>query len=520
MASEKKDTGEASKDQNVFLRILNLRSVSAALESIEKTYISTKQSHPIIRSLCGLYEKGVSRAGSLALWSMQPALHVLEPQLIAANSMACRGLDRLEEKVPALQSPPAELTANIKELMSSTLETAKDGIAGPVKHTSNVVLGKVSTGYQQSKNAISNSIQYVLNSKLVYLAEQRANRALSLTENLFEYVLPVSSAETEDDGSMGGQAPDVGASGPKPSFSRLRELAGTICRRAFEKTAAQLQRSKRQGQELVTQIPGVSPLVEYTMKTMKTLGGVILGLPSSVAAFLKDGQQHSPQKEVTNNEHEQLESNGLPSLVSGLGQQLLKVYESVVANVEKTPQTSLNLAKDGVNIVLGSLGTVMERALHNLSYYGLMILSSIDIWVVLSESFFVFVHEVICRNERIPRRSSRPEGGSQLAGKDGAEECLSGSLLESSVGDHMHSPNDNFEKQPLKRTEPKEISEETRQLKKKVMKQIPMQQKVVLGGSNKKLSTHISSRKSLTDCTQNSSSSSNTRTVPNSRNAE
>ncbi|XP_051725483.1 perilipin-1 isoform X2 [Ctenopharyngodon idella] len=482
MASEKKDTGEVLKDQNVFLRILNLRSVNAALESIEKMYISTKQSHPIIRSVCGLYEKGVSRAGSLALWSMQPALHVLEPQLIAANSMACRGLDRLEEKVPALQSPPAELTANIKELMSSTLETAKDGITGPIKHTSNVVLGKVSTGYQQSKNAISNGIQYVLNSKLVYLAEQRANRALSVTENLFEYVLPVSSAETEDDGSMGEQAPDVGASGPKPSFSRLRELAGTICRRAFEKTAAQLQRSKRQGQELVTQIPGVSPLVEYTMKTMKTLGGVILGLPSSVAAFLKDGQQHSPQNE----------SNGLPSLVSGLGQQLLKVYESVVANVEKTPQTNFNLAKDGVNIVLGYLGTVRERALHNLSYYGL-----------------------------IPRRSSKPEGRSQLVGKDGAEECLSGSLvLESNVGDHMHRPSDNSEKQPLKTTEPKEISEETRQLKKKVMKQIPVQQKVVLGGSNKKLSNHMSSRKSLTDCTQISSSSSNTCTVQNSRNAE
>lgn len=84
----------------------------------------------------------------------------------------------------------------------------------------------------------------------------------------------------------------------------------------------------------------------------------------------------------------------------------------------------------------------------------------------------------------------------------------------------MHRPSDNSEKQPLKTTEPKEISEETRQLKKKVMKQIPVQQKVVLGGSNKKLSNHMSSRKSLTDCTQISSSSSNTCTVQNSRNAE
>ncbi|XP_077050541.1 perilipin-1 isoform X2 [Siphateles boraxobius] len=404
MASEKKDTGEVLKDQNVFLRILNLRSVNAALESIEKTYNSTKQSHSIIRSVCGLYEKGVSRAGSLAVWSLQPALHVLEPQLVAANAMACRGLDRLEEKVPALQSQPAELAANIKQLMSSTLETAKDGIASPIKQTSNVVLGKVSTGYQQSKNAIRDGIQYVLNSKLVYLAEQRANRALSLTENLVEYVLPVSSAETEDDGSMREQEPDVGSSGQNPSFSRLRALADTVCRRAFQKTAAQLQRSKRQGQELVTQIPGASPLVEYTMKTMKTIGGVILGLPSSVAAFLKDGQQHGPQKELTNNEHEKLE---------------------------------------------------------------------------------------------IPRQSSKP-GGSQLAEKDGAEECLCGSLvLESSLVDHMHIPSDNSEKPPLKTKEPKEISEETRQLKKKLIKQIPMQQKVVLGGGNKISSNHRFSRKSF-----------------------
>ncbi|XP_016085403.1 perilipin-1 [Sinocyclocheilus grahami] len=300
--------------------------------------------------------------------------------VVAANSLACRGLDHLEEKVPALQYPPEELTASIKELVSSTLETAKDNVACPIKHTSNVVLDKVSTGYQQSKNALSDSIHYVLNSKLVCLAEQRADRALSLLENLVDFVLPVSSTETEDDGSMGEQAPDVGASGPKPSFSRLGALAGTICRRAFEKTAAQLQRSKRQGQGLVTQIPGVSPL--------------------------------------------------------------------------------------------------------------------------------------------IPRQSSKPEGGSQMVENDRSKECVSCSLvLETSVGDHIHSPSGNSQKQPLKVTELKEISEETRQLK-KVMKQIPMQQKVVLGGNNKKVSNHRPPRKSLKDCTQiSSSSSSYIQTVQNSRNA-
>ncbi|KAI2653601.1 Perilipin-1 [Labeo rohita] len=351
MASEKKDPGEVLKDQNVLLRIRNLRSVSSALESIEKTYVHTKQSHPIISSVCGMYEKGVSRAGSLAVWSMQPALHVLENQLVAANAVACRGLDHLEEKVPALQCPPAELAESIKELMSSTLETAMDSVAYPIKQTSNVVLDKVSTQYQQSKNALSDGMHYVLNSKLACLAEQRAARAL------------------KDDGSMGEQEPDVGASGPKPSFGRLGALAGTICRRAFEKTAAQLQRSKRQGQGLVTEIPGTSSMVEYTMRSVKTVGSGVLGLPNSVAVYMK---QHSFLKEVINNEHEQFKSNGLQRVVSGLGQQLLKVYGSVVTNVKRTHETSFNLAKDGVSIVLRSFGTVRKRTLDNLSYYRLV----------------------------------------------------------------------------------------------------------------------------------------------------
>ncbi|XP_021323484.1 perilipin-1 isoform X1 [Danio rerio] len=459
MASEKKDTGEVLKDQNVFFRILNIRSVNAALESIEKTYTSTKQSHPIISSVCGLYEKGVSRAGNLAVWSMKPALHVLQPQLVAANSMACKGLDRLEEKVPALQSPPAELAANIKGLMSSTLEAAKDGITCPIKHSSNVVLDKVSSRYQQSKNTLSGGIQYILNSKLVFLAEQRASRALSLTENLIDCILPGTSDKTENDRSTEEQQESyVGASDPMPIFSRLGALASTICRRAFEKTFAQLQLSTHQGHTLVKRIPGLNPLVEFTMSTMRTMGGIIKGFPSSMATYLKDGQQHSPLKEMANDEHGQVKSNGL---VSGLGQRLLKVYGSVVANIKKTSRTSFNLAKDGVNIVLGSFGTVREKTLHKLSYYGL-----------------------------IPRRLSKTEGGSQPAEKDGAEECLCGFLvLESNVGNIIHSRNDNSEKQPLKVTEPMDISEETRQLKKKLMKQIPMQHRVVLGGSNKKSPT-------------------------------
>ncbi len=47
--------------------------------------------------------------------------------------------------------------------------------------------------------------------------------------------------------------------------------------------------------------------VEYTTRTVKTIGSVILGLPSSVAVFLKDAQQHNSLKEMTSNKLKQLE---------------------------------------------------------------------------------------------------------------------------------------------------------------------------------------------------------------------
>lgn len=73
--------------------------------------------------------------------------------------------------------PSQQLVASTKELMSSILEATKDSVTSPIKQTSNFVLDKVSAGYQQSKNALSDSIHYVINSKFVCLAKQRADRS-------------------------------------------------------------------------------------------------------------------------------------------------------------------------------------------------------------------------------------------------------------------------------------------------------------------------------------------------------
>ncbi|KAI4905283.1 hypothetical protein NFI96_022701 [Prochilodus magdalenae] len=212
--------------QNVFVRLRNLPSVSITFEVIGRLYSDAKAANPFVSSVCGVCEEGVRSAGSLAARSMQPAVHMLQPQLVAANSLVCRGLDRLEEKVPALEYPPTKLASGIGDLVSSAVR--------------------------------SPAVQYVLSSKLSQLAEEGADTALTFTERLVNYILPASGEEKEE--VLEVQKSNVSATGPKPGFRRLGALASTVWRRAYGQTAMRLQQTKSQGQQLAACIPSVTPL--------------------------------------------------------------------------------------------------------------------------------------------------------------------------------------------------------------------------------------------------------------------
>ncbi|NWZ02941.1 PLIN1 protein, partial [Loxia curvirostra] len=97
--------------ENVLQRVLQLPVVSSTCQTLQRKYSSTKESHPLMASVCEVYERGVQGAGALAMWGMEPVVRRLEPHMLlltavaVANNLACRGLDHLEEKIPALQYP-------------------------------------------------------------------------------------------------------------------------------------------------------------------------------------------------------------------------------------------------------------------------------------------------------------------------------------------------------------------------------------------------------------------------------
>ncbi|NWI71399.1 PLIN3 protein, partial [Todus mexicanus] len=87
-------------------RVANLPLVSSAYGMVSSAYATTKESHPYVKSVCDAAEKGVKTLRAAAASGAQPLLTRLEPQISTANEYACKGLDKLEEKLPILQQPP------------------------------------------------------------------------------------------------------------------------------------------------------------------------------------------------------------------------------------------------------------------------------------------------------------------------------------------------------------------------------------------------------------------------------
>ncbi|XP_028815209.1 perilipin-1 isoform X1 [Denticeps clupeoides] len=325
MAPEKTSPSmTGTRQESVFRRLLNLPAINSTCEMIERTYSSTKQSNPLICSVCVVYERGALAAGNLAIWSTQPAIHMLEPQITAANSMACRGLDHLEQRIPALHFSPEELAVSFIAVASSTVQTAKEGFSGPVISTSDRVMNLASESFQLTRAALSNGLQYVLNSRPALIVGEGTDAALTMAERFVNYVLPPGEVNEED--VPGDKGTVVNPPGHQQTYRRLEALTRKVYRRAYDQTSIQIQRTKSKGQDLVTRFPGVSPLnVE---------------------------------------------------LVSGLGPQLVKAYASVVSEAKRAPLTTIGLAKDGAATIQESLGAATELVRKNLSSWGLFSQSS------------------------------------------------------------------------------------------------------------------------------------------------
>ncbi|XP_069910642.1 perilipin-1 [Oryctolagus cuniculus] len=246
--------GDLPEQENALQRVLQLPVVSGTCQCFQKTYASTKEAHPLVASVCNAYEKGVQSASSLAAWSMEPVVRRLSTQFTAANELACRGLDHLEERIPALQYPPEKIASELKDSISTRLRSARNSISVPITSTSDKVLGAALAGCELAWGVARDTAEYAASTRAGRLASGGADLALGGIEKVVEYLLPQAEEETAAaPGRQQGQKP------PKAKLSlasRVGALANTLSRQGMQTTAWAL----KQGHALAMWIPGVAPL--------------------------------------------------------------------------------------------------------------------------------------------------------------------------------------------------------------------------------------------------------------------
>uniref|UniRef100_F6RRL8 Perilipin 2 n=1 Tax=Macaca mulatta TaxID=9544 RepID=F6RRL8_MACMU len=104
---------------SVVTRVINLPLVSSTYDLMSSAYLSTKDQYPYLKSVCEMAEKGVKTITSVAMTSALPIIQKLEPQIAVANIYACKGLDRIEERLPILNQPSTQKKKQkkLKDLM-------------------------------------------------------------------------------------------------------------------------------------------------------------------------------------------------------------------------------------------------------------------------------------------------------------------------------------------------------------------------------------------------------------------
>ncbi|KAM9618941.1 perilipin-3-like isoform 4-T4 [Morphnus guianensis] len=243
--------------KSVVSRVANLALVSCACGAVSTAYASTKESHPYVKSVCDVAEKGVKTLTAAAVSGAQPILTKLEPQISTANEYACKGLDKLEEKLPILQQPPEKVVAGTRELVSSTMS----GAVGLAR-------GAVQGGVERTRSALGTGVSTVVGSRVGRLLATGVDTVLGKSEELVERYLPGTDEE------LAATAAGAEAATPERQrrwqsyFVRVGSLSAKLRHRALRRSLGELQRARHSAQQVLAQLHHIIELIEHGRQGM------------------------------------------------------------------------------------------------------------------------------------------------------------------------------------------------------------------------------------------------------------
>uniref|UniRef100_A0A8V5GZ52 Perilipin n=1 Tax=Melopsittacus undulatus TaxID=13146 RepID=A0A8V5GZ52_MELUD len=367
--------------QSVVSRVASLALVSCACGAVSTAYSSTKESHPYVRSVCDAAEKGVKTLTAAAVSGAQPILTKLEPQLSTANEYACKGLDKLEEKLPILQQPPQRVTSALGDAGGAGAGLGA-GAWRPCAVPSQVVAGTralVSCTVGLARGAVQGGVARTC-SALSTVAESRVGQILATgvdtmlgkSEELVERYLPGTDEELDTAWLLVAppHAPsEVAALGQQRRwqsyFIRVGSLSAKLRHRALRRSLGELQRAQHRARHVLAQLHRAFELIE---QMRQGTDGPLYGTRQRLhRMWLEWSQQEAVPMEERVPPHPQVEARTL-AMLRGLLHQLHAACTRVAASIRGLPssvQETTGHVRHGVEGIQRSLSRA--RSLHDLS---------------------------------------------------------------------------------------------------------------------------------------------------------
>ncbi|XP_024601558.1 perilipin-3 isoform X2 [Neophocaena asiaeorientalis asiaeorientalis] len=267
---------EPVQQPSVVDRVAGMPLISSTCHMVSATYMSTKESHPHVKTVCDAAEKGVKTLTAVAVSGAQPILSKLEPQLTSASEYAHRGLDKLEENLPILQQPPEKVLADTKELVSSkvsgareavsnTVSSARDTMASRVTEAVEVTRGAVQSGVDMTKSMLTSGVHSVMGSRVGQMVLSGMDTVLGKSEEWVDNHLPMTDAELARLATSleGFDIASVAQQRQEQSyFVRLGSLSERLRQRAYEHSLGKLQNTRQRAQEALLQLSQTLSLME------------------------------------------------------------------------------------------------------------------------------------------------------------------------------------------------------------------------------------------------------------------
>ncbi|XP_039222870.1 perilipin-3-like isoform X2 [Crotalus tigris] len=194
----------ATKTENIVTRITNLPLVSSAYGVWSSMYEYAKKTYPCVNTACNIVEMVAAVAVGSARGGAQPLLPHLEPQIATVNDYACKGLDKLEKKLPILHQPTYQVFEDgvtlTKSVVSSTVQAAgeakgrmtqkvtaavgltKDIVQDGITLTKSVVNSTVTTARSAASGA--KDLMTHRAADVVKLGKQTLNEGVDLTRSV------------------------------------------------------------------------------------------------------------------------------------------------------------------------------------------------------------------------------------------------------------------------------------------------------------------------------------------------